>query len=282
MPPDASPRHWSGLPERARLRASTCRSPIASQPTPSHDPRRSPCLTAASGAGSAPTAAWCDPAARGSAACARTARGPCGAWPTAPWPRSAWTRSRRKPCSTSIRDRSRPRFPRSAVRSTAWSARTGRSPQAPRLGLDIPQRRLSPERIVETAVRQERAPSPTRTSSRRCPGVRARHRTGSPGRRACATCSSRTATRTSEAVGLLAEVLDAANVDLKSFDDAFVPTAVRARLAHVLDAIVAYRDVGIWLELTTLVIPGSNDGDDELRALAGWIAATWVRARHGT
>jgi pyruvate formate lyase activating enzyme len=79
---------------------------------------------------------------------------------------------------------------------------------------------------------------------------------------------------TGEAVGLLAEVLDAANVDLKSFDDAFYRRLCGARLAHVLEAIVAYRDAGIWLEVTTLVIPGRNDGDDELRALAGWIAGT--------
>ena len=61
-----------------------------------------------------------------------------------------------------------------------------------------------------------------------------------------------------DAVGILAEVLDAANVDLKSFDDAFYRRLCGARLAHVLDAIVAYRDAGIWLELTTLVIPGRD------------------------
>ena len=76
---------------------------------------------------------------------------------------------------------------------------------------------------------------------------------------------------TPEAIGLLAEVLDAANVDLKSFDDAFYRRLCGARLAHVLDAIEAYHAAGTWLELTTLVIPGHNDSDAELRALTGWI-----------
>ena len=76
---------------------------------------------------------------------------------------------------------------------------------------------------------------------------------------------------TPEAVSLLAPVLDAANVDLKSFDDGFYRKVCGARLAPVLDSIVAMRREGIWLELTTLIIPGHNDDDGQLRALTGWI-----------
>lgn len=76
---------------------------------------------------------------------------------------------------------------------------------------------------------------------------------------------------TPEAVERLAGALDAANVDLKSFDDAFYRRLCGARLAHVLEAIEAYHGAGTWLELTTLVIPGHNDSDAELRALVGWI-----------
>ncbi len=76
---------------------------------------------------------------------------------------------------------------------------------------------------------------------------------------------------TPEANDLLAQVLDAANVDLKSFDDRFYRRLCGARLAPVLDTIRNMRAAGIWLELTTLVIPGWNDADDELRAIAGWI-----------
>ncbi len=76
---------------------------------------------------------------------------------------------------------------------------------------------------------------------------------------------------TPEAVSLLAPVIDAANVDLKSFDDRFYRKVCGARLRPVLDSIVAMRREGIWLELTTLIIPGQNDDDGELRALTGWI-----------
>jgi pyruvate formate lyase activating enzyme len=78
---------------------------------------------------------------------------------------------------------------------------------------------------------------------------------------------------TPAAIALLARVLDAANVDLKSFDDAFYRRLCGARLTHVLAAIVALRAAGIWLELTTMLIPGYNDDPDELAALTRWIVA---------
>ncbi len=76
---------------------------------------------------------------------------------------------------------------------------------------------------------------------------------------------------TPEAIGLLATVLDAANVDLKSFDDAFYRRRCGARLAHVLEALEGYRRAGVWLEVTTLVIPGENDDPGELRELTAWL-----------
>ncbi len=76
---------------------------------------------------------------------------------------------------------------------------------------------------------------------------------------------------TPEAIGLLATVLDAANVDLKSFDDAFYRKLCGARLVHVLEALEGYRRAGVWLEVTTLVIPGENDDPSELRDLAAWL-----------
>jgi len=79
---------------------------------------------------------------------------------------------------------------------------------------------------------------------------------------------------TPAATGLLAEVIDAANVDLKSFDDRFYRRLCGARLAPVLDTIVAMREAGIWIELTTLIIPGWNDSDAELGALTSWIRDT--------
>jgi pyruvate formate lyase activating enzyme len=76
---------------------------------------------------------------------------------------------------------------------------------------------------------------------------------------------------TPEAIGLLATVIDAANVDLKSFDDRFYRRLCGARLRPVLDGIVAMRAAGIFLELTTLVIPGHNDDEANLRSLTRWI-----------
>lgn len=76
---------------------------------------------------------------------------------------------------------------------------------------------------------------------------------------------------TPEAIRLLAAVIDAANVDLKSFDDAFYRKLCGARLRPVLDGIVAMRRAGIFLELTTLVIPGYNDDEAGLRDLTRWI-----------
>jgi len=66
--------------------------------------------------------------------------------------------------------------------------------------------------------------------------------------------------------------LHAANVDLKSFSDEFYKKACGARLQPVLDTLKAMKRRGIWLEITTLVVPGQNDSEGELRALAEFIA----------
>lgn len=65
--------------------------------------------------------------------------------------------------------------------------------------------------------------------------------------------------------------LDAANVDLKAFQDATYRRYVGARLSPVLDSLKAMKKLGIWLEVTTLVIPGLNDESAELRAAAQFI-----------
>ena len=65
--------------------------------------------------------------------------------------------------------------------------------------------------------------------------------------------------------------LDAANVDLKSFRDDFYRRLCGARLQPVLDALKFMKAQGIWLEVTTLVIPGYNDDPVELRELAHWL-----------
>jgi pyruvate formate lyase activating enzyme len=74
-----------------------------------------------------------------------------------------------------------------------------------------------------------------------------------------------------EALEHIAPLLDAANVDLKSFSDRFYREVTGARLEGVLETLRHYRRLGIWLEVTTLLIPGRNDSDAELRAVAAFI-----------
>lgn len=76
---------------------------------------------------------------------------------------------------------------------------------------------------------------------------------------------------TKEALEKIAPYLDAANIDLKSFSDDFYKTNCGARLQPVLDSIKLYKKLGIWTEITTLIIPSMNDSEDELRKIAEFI-----------
>jgi pyruvate formate lyase activating enzyme len=78
---------------------------------------------------------------------------------------------------------------------------------------------------------------------------------------------------TPEALDLLAPYLDAANIDLKGYSDEFYGRVTGGRLREVLDCIRDYRRRGIWLEITTLVIPGENDSPDQLEGIARFIAS---------
>ena len=78
---------------------------------------------------------------------------------------------------------------------------------------------------------------------------------------------------TPEALAFIAPWLDAANIDLKGFSENFYRDIIQARLAEVLDSIIEHRKLGIWIELTTLIIPGLNDDEKELQELASFIVA---------
>lgn len=78
---------------------------------------------------------------------------------------------------------------------------------------------------------------------------------------------------TDEALEKLKPYLDAMNIDLKSFSDSFYKKVCKARLQPVLDTIKKVHELGIWLEITTLVIPGKNDSDKELKQIADFIAS---------
>jgi pyruvate formate lyase activating enzyme len=77
---------------------------------------------------------------------------------------------------------------------------------------------------------------------------------------------------TKEALYTISPYLDAANVDLKSFRDEYYQKNCKAHLQPVLDSIVCMKELNIWVEVTTLVIPGENDSPGELGQIAQFIA----------
>ncbi|MBM4054444.1 MAG: AmmeMemoRadiSam system radical SAM enzyme [Planctomycetes bacterium] len=76
---------------------------------------------------------------------------------------------------------------------------------------------------------------------------------------------------TYEALSAIQPYLHAANIDLKSFSDETYKKLCGARLENVLDCIRSYKKLGIWIEITTLIIPGINDSESELKQIAGFI-----------
>ncbi|MCB2166182.1 MAG: AmmeMemoRadiSam system radical SAM enzyme [Deltaproteobacteria bacterium] len=75
-----------------------------------------------------------------------------------------------------------------------------------------------------------------------------------------------------KALDMILPVLDAANVDLKSFSEAFYRDVCGARLAPVKDTLIRMKRGGILVEVTTLLIPGLNDSPEELQAIADFLA----------
>jgi pyruvate formate lyase activating enzyme len=76
---------------------------------------------------------------------------------------------------------------------------------------------------------------------------------------------------TEEMLRLFAPRLEAANVDLKAFSEEFYGQQCGARLQPVLACLRLMKELGIWVEVTTLLIPGLNDGEEELRELADFL-----------
>ncbi len=76
-----------------------------------------------------------------------------------------------------------------------------------------------------------------------------------------------------QAMDLISPWLDAANIDLKFFNENSYQKVCSAKLGPVLDAIQYLKAAGVWVELTTLIIPGRNDTPQELTALAKFIAS---------
>ena len=77
---------------------------------------------------------------------------------------------------------------------------------------------------------------------------------------------------TEEAIRMIQPYLDAANVDLKSFNEDYYRKTCKAKLAPVLKNIEVMRALNIWVEVTTLLVTGLNDSEDELKQIASFIA----------
>jgi len=77
---------------------------------------------------------------------------------------------------------------------------------------------------------------------------------------------------TKECIMMIKPYLNAANVDLKSFSEVTYKQKIGGRLKPVLNNIVLMKKLGIWVEVTTLIIPGINDSENELQKIAEFLA----------
>ncbi len=144
--------------------------------------------------------------------------------------------------------------------------------QAPRLSSRIVGESVPPEDIVETALRSgsesisytyteptiyfEYAYETARLASSK--GIK--------------NCFVSNGYMTEEALEAFHPYLDAINVDLKGFNDAAYKDVIKARLGPVTDSLRVLKRQGVWVEVTTLVIPGLNDSDEELARIAEFLA----------
>jgi pyruvate formate lyase activating enzyme len=70
----------------------------------------------------------------------------------------------------------------------------------------------------------------------------------------------------------LCGVIDGANIDLKAFSDSTYLKLTGGKLQPVLDSLKTYRDMGVWLEITNLLVPSWTDNLDEIRSMCKWLA----------
>ena len=77
---------------------------------------------------------------------------------------------------------------------------------------------------------------------------------------------------TEEMIHMIHPYLDAANIDLKSFNDDYYRKICKGRLAPVLESIELMKRLNIWIEITTLIVPGENDSEEELKKIADFLA----------
>ncbi|MCX6254206.1 MAG: AmmeMemoRadiSam system radical SAM enzyme [Bacteroidia bacterium] len=70
----------------------------------------------------------------------------------------------------------------------------------------------------------------------------------------------------------LCSVIDAANIDLKAFSESTYLKLTGGKLQPVLDTLKVYKDMGVWLEITNLVVPTWTDNLDDIRSMCRWLS----------
>lgn len=75
----------------------------------------------------------------------------------------------------------------------------------------------------------------------------------------------------SEAIGKISPYLDANNIDLKAWNSDFYKNICHAKIDPVKENIRRFFDAGVWIEITTLLIPGHNDSDEDLKSIAEFL-----------
>jgi len=70
----------------------------------------------------------------------------------------------------------------------------------------------------------------------------------------------------------ICSVLDAANIDLKAFSESTYLKLTGGKLQPVLDSLKVFKDMGVWLEITNLIVPDWTDNPDDIRSMCRWLS----------
>jgi pyruvate formate lyase activating enzyme len=144
--------------------------------------------------------------------------------------------------------------------------------QSPRMDSSLRGQAISPEQVVTAAVSHDCA-SISYTYTEPTVFFEMAYDTAKLAReRGIGNCFVSNGFMTPKAVETIAPYLDAINVDLKAFRDETYRRIMKARLEPVLTALAALVAAGIWVEVTTLIVPDMNDSPAELRDIARFIA----------
>jgi pyruvate formate lyase activating enzyme len=143
--------------------------------------------------------------------------------------------------------------------------------QAPKISNEIFGENIPPEKIVETAVKNK-LPSISYTYTE--PAIFSEYALDTMKLAKNVGLKNTWVSNgfwSKELFDLISPYLDAANIDLKSFSDDFYRKYCGGRLQPVLDTLKKIKEKGIWLEITTLVIPTLNDTEETFRKIAEFI-----------